>query len=98
MNIRIKFYEREKNIRLSFIRQEQYRLERVRTSIFQQAAKRMQIKKQNIPVWMSPRPKTGAHLRQMTIPELIFPDWEIYQSERLPPLSTTKVIRRHSAR
>jgi hypothetical protein len=65
----------------------------------------MQIKKQNPPAWMSPRPKTQGQLRQIFAPEFIFPDWEINQWERLPSnpppnptFSKTNVIRRHSAR
>ncbi len=67
LNVRVKFYERERNIRLNFLRQEQFQLERVRTSICEEANK-VVIKKQNPPVWMSPRPKTGVPLKQIAAP------------------------------
>jgi len=61
----------------------------------------MQIKKQNPPAWMSPRPKTQGQLRQTFAPEFIFPNWERLPSNPPPPnptFSKTNVIRRHSAR
>jgi len=36
LNVRMKFYEREKNIQLTIIRKEQHQLERVRSSLYEQ--------------------------------------------------------------
>lgn len=36
LNVRVKYYEREKNVRMNIIRKEQYLLERVRSSLYEQ--------------------------------------------------------------
>lgn len=88
------------------IRQEQYQLERVRTSIFKEANK-IQTRKQNLslPLWMSPRPKSQGQILQLSTPKCTVTDRKLnstlIQPERVSTdntLATSDVLRRHSAR
>jgi hypothetical protein len=95
---------------LNILRKEQRQLERTRTSILEEANK-IQLKKQNhlsLPSWILDRAKSVAPVLQFSVPELNITDWEsnsnLTQSEIVPStttnntLSTTEVIRPHSAR
>lgn len=109
LNVRLRFYEREKNIRLNILRKEQRQLERLRTSISKEAD-RIENEKQmsSLPAWIQDRVKSEGQILPNSVPEFTVNDWEenssIFQSEifPLPTPNTirpvTEVTRRHSAR
>lgn len=82
----MKYYEKEKDIRLNIIRREKNQIERVRASIVGEAQD-IVMKRQSV---AEPPPPV-----QVLQPEMIFPDWyiesDITEFESLPPS-----IRRHS--
>ena len=97
LNVKLKYFEKEKEIRLNMIRRERKEFERVHASIVEEA-RDIQMKRQSI-VELTAQP-----IR----PEMIFPDWyiepDVMESEtvpppppRLPPLPMN-LIRRHSTR
>ncbi|CAF2525553.1 unnamed protein product [Rotaria sp. Silwood2] len=90
LNVRLKFYEREKKVRLNIIRREQRQLERVRTSLYKETS-RVQVEQQTIilPSWMLCRPKLENQIFRLTAPEMIVNDWKwnstAIQSDIVPP-------------
>jgi hypothetical protein len=102
LDVRLKYYEREKNIRLNIIRKEQYQLERTRSSLLEQINKIQQDKqRQFIPQYISEKIKFESALLQLSAPELFKTDSEpqinVIQSELIPTKKPTNVIRPHSA-
>ena len=78
LDVRLKFYEREKNIRMNILRKQQRQLERTRTSLDREATRLPSSRLSARPstAWMAQRAKPMA-------PELIITDWET-QQENLP--------------
>jgi hypothetical protein len=105
LEIRLKYYEREKNIRLNILRKEQYQLERTRSSLMEQLNRIHQDKqKQFIQSYFHENTKLESPIVQLSEPELFKTDWEPIssqiQSQLIPsdkPITHKKVIRPHSA-
>jgi hypothetical protein len=105
LEIRLKYFEREKNIRLNILRKEQYQLERTRSSLMEQLNRIHQDKqKQFIQSYFHENTKFESPIVQLSQPELFKTDWEPIssqiQSQLSPsnkPITHKKVIRPHSA-
>jgi hypothetical protein len=104
LDVRLKFYEREKNIRMNILRKQQHQMERTRTSLDREAT-RLQLNR------LSSRPSTAWVDRRSTPavdyspPELVITEWEVQpreiQQENVPSSNKLVVnngIRPHSAR
>ncbi|CAF0730213.1 unnamed protein product [Rotaria sordida] len=108
LDIRLKYYEREKNIRLNILRKEQHQLERTR-SLLIESLNRIHQDKQNplIASLIAEKTKLESSIVQLSTPELFNIDWEpsshLKQAELIPSIPTDKtikpksVIRPHSA-
>jgi len=100
LEIRLKYFEREKNIRLNILRKEQYQLERTRSSLMEQLNRIHQDKqKQFIQSYFHENTKFESPIVQLSQPELFKTDWEPI-SQLIPsnkPITHKKVIRPHSA-
>ncbi|CAF0999549.1 unnamed protein product [Rotaria sordida] len=102
LNVRLKFYEREKNIRLNILHREQRQLERIRATLYKET-NRIQVEQQTIilPSWMLYRPKLENQIFQLTSPEIIVNDWEWNSTEiqsEINPSNTIDNIRCHTSR
>lgn len=96
LNVKLKYFEKEKDIRLNMIRRERKQFERVRESIVDDA-RGIQMKRQSV-IELATQPMR---------PEMIFPDWyiepEVVESQSIPPPLpppplTMNSVRRHSTR
>ncbi|CAF2479621.1 unnamed protein product [Rotaria sp. Silwood2] len=108
LDIRLKYYEREKNIRLNILRKEQHQLERTR-SLFIEPLNRIYQEKRKplIASFIAEKAKLESSIVQLSTPELFNTDWEpisnLKQPELIPSIPTDKsikpknVIRPHSA-
>lgn len=110
LDVRLKYYDREKNIRLNILRKEQYQVERTRLVLSEQRAKIQQERqRQALPVYMNARLDLEPVVLQRSAPDLSQAEWDshavVEPTEILPPIpadhprpsSTTKIIRPHSA-
>ncbi|CAF0970436.1 unnamed protein product [Rotaria sp. Silwood1] len=97
LNVRLKFYEREKKVRLNIIHSEQRQLERIRTTLYKETEK-IQVEKQTIilPSWMLYRPKLENQIFQLTTPEILVNDWKwnstIVQSDTVRSNITNNIV------
>lgn len=103
----MKYYEREKNIRLTTLRKDQYQIERLR-SMLGEDWHRIQLEKhrQSIPSYLQEKiqsePPAPAPVVQLSAPELSKVDWEPFVEAlsavtTKKPLTPVKIIRPHSA-
>jgi hypothetical protein len=105
LEVRLKYYEREKAIRLNILHKEQHQLELTRSSLIEQFNKIQQDRhKQLIPSYIPERPKFEPSILQQSTPELCKTDWEsnliMIKPSIIPmdkTISPTKIIRPHSA-
>ncbi|CAF3298681.1 unnamed protein product [Rotaria socialis] len=108
LDIRLKYYEREKNIRLNILRKEQHQLERTRSLIIEQVNRINQDKpKLSMASFIAEKTKLELSIVQLSNPELFNNDWEptitIKESESIRSIPidrsmpSTKVVRPHSA-
>ncbi|CAF1175543.1 unnamed protein product [Rotaria sp. Silwood1] len=108
LDIRLKYYEREKNIRLNILRKEQYQLERRRSLLIEPLNRIYQDKrKQLIASLIAEKINLEPSIVQLSTPELFNLDLEpsstLRESELIQPIPTDKsmkrknVIRPHSA-
>ncbi|CAF1537549.1 unnamed protein product [Rotaria magnacalcarata] len=108
LDIRLKYYEREKNIRLNILCKEQHQLERTRSLIIEQVNRINQDKsKLSMASFIAERTKLESSIVQLSNPELFNNGWEptitIKESESTPSIPidrsrpSTKVVRPHSA-
>ena len=104
LNVRLEFYEREKNIQLNIIKREQHKLERVRRSLVEEADKnRVEKRTLPLPSWMAYRSKLRDQAPKSTF-SAGDSEWNSDSTEFNVVLSssTTKmftardIIRRHS--
>lgn len=108
LDVRLKFYEREKNIRMNILRKQQHQMERTRTSLDREAtrvqAKRLSSRPST--AWVNHRSKPVAPILEDTLPpELVITDWQVQsgeiQQENVPSsneLVANNGIRPHTAR
>ncbi|UJR35940.1 hypothetical protein I4U23_028681 [Adineta vaga] len=107
LDIRLKYYEREKNIRLNILRKEQHHLERTRSTLIEQL-NRIQYDKyrQLIPSYLREQKKSEVSLVQLSTPDFFNTDWEQPISNTVQTCSSivknkppvhTNIIRPHSA-
>ena len=81
--MKIKFYEREKKIRLNFLRQQKYFFQRTRASIFEEV-QRIQLKKEHELFLLSHSPSTSSWTSQRpkrVVPSFFITNWEENSSE-----------------
>lgn len=108
LDIRLKYYEREKNIRLNILRKEQYQLERTRSSLMERLHRLDQDKQKSfIPAFIPDRTKLEASILQFSLPEFFNSDLETSSNlaplQLMPPIQKEKpitpknVVRPHSA-
>lgn len=96
LDVRLKVYEKEKNIRLNILRKEQYQLERTRLALIEDYHRIQQEKqKQSLPVYLSERPDLDESLLQLSNPELNTTD--LSSTNKSKPITPTKIVRPHSA-
>jgi len=100
LEIRLKYFEREKTIRLNILRKEQNQLEHTRSSLMEQLNRIHQDKqKQFMQSYFHENTKFEPPIVQLSQPELFKTDWEPI-SQLIPsnkPITHKKVIRPHSA-
>lgn len=85
--MKLKYYEKEKDIRLNIIRRERNEIERVRASIAVEA-QGIVMKRQSVAE--PPPPPVPMQ------PEMIFPDW--YIEPDVTEMESLPLVRRHSTR
>ncbi len=99
----MKYYEREKHIRLNILRKQQYQVERTRLSLIEDWNKIQQDKrKQSIPTYISEKIKLDPSIVQLSTPELFNTDWEppveiVSSMPTKKSIASTNIIRPHSA-
>ncbi|CAF3501267.1 unnamed protein product [Rotaria socialis] len=101
LGVRLKFYEREKKMRLNIIRREKYQLERARTTLCKEVNE-IQVEKEtsSLPSWLPRRPKSENQTFQLTSPEVLDTDWLLNSSfiqSSFVLLNTGRSIRPHTS-
>ncbi|CAF1541260.1 unnamed protein product [Adineta ricciae] len=104
LEIRLKYYEREKNIRLNILRKDQYHLERTRSTLVEQV-NRIQLERYRkfMPSYLPEKNKLEMpSLVQLSTPEFFNTDWEpvsipIPAVAKETPITPTNLVRPHSA-
>lgn len=86
LDVRIKFYEREKKIRLNMLRQQQHFFQRTRASLLEEMH-RLQLKREHerlfTPAWFAQRPTSVAPSTASLIvsPSIFITEWETNPNE-----------------